>query len=507
VPHGAGLLMRRRSHRVTAFAIAACLLAGGGWPLAAGVARAGSTPAAVPLVASLPANSLQAGAAVRSITPTGDELAGCQLFLGGYGFLKERGCATSARDELSARALALSHGGTSLVMVTLDLPGMGNRQMSAIRQGVSVATGVPTSSVMVHITHTHGGPDFQGLWGGVPAGYRQRVVDQAIAAAVAAVGDLQPVEAHVGSVEVPDLHGNRRDMPISDNTLSVLNLTRADASTVGTLVNYAAHPTVLGSVRLAHTDYVGALRDTVEADLGGVALYINGAQGDLSPRAPDVPGGDAYDRADALGAAIAAEALAALATAEPVPPGLKVVSSPITFDVENAFFLLALAIGETVGIDITLYYDFAQVGGDEYRVTSLMTAFALGDSTREVRAITTPGEALSSLGIALRNALGTPQTFVLGTTSDSLGYQIPLDEWRSSGPDNYEETISLEQAAGAKVLAVGTQLAAALDPPPTVDFQDVPPGAFFEEGVNWLVQEGITTGFGAAPPRSLLMGR
>src|SRR6185437_3271378 len=62
-------------------------------------------------------------------------------------------------------------------------------------------------------------------------------------------------------------------------------MTDASGRPLATLVNYACHPTTLAwENTLLSPDYVGAMRETVERDLGVPAVFAQGASGDLGPR-------------------------------------------------------------------------------------------------------------------------------------------------------------------------------------------------------------------------------
>ena len=57
---------------------------------------------------------------------------------------------------------------------------------------------------------------------------------------------------------------------------------RVRAHTLATVVNYACHPTTLAwDNTLISPDYVGAMREVVEAATGGPCLFLQGASGDL----------------------------------------------------------------------------------------------------------------------------------------------------------------------------------------------------------------------------------
>jgi hypothetical protein len=71
-----------------------------------------------------------------------------------------------------------------------------------------------------------------------------------------------------------------------DQTLLVGRITDEAGAVVGTLVNYACHPTTLGPAnREISPDFVGAMRDVVEGATGNApCLFLQGASGELAPR-------------------------------------------------------------------------------------------------------------------------------------------------------------------------------------------------------------------------------
>ncbi len=64
--------------------------------------------------------------------------------------------------------------------------------------------------------------------------------------------------------------------------MSVIQAVSPEGKTMATLVNYAVHPEVLGnSVGVLSPDLVGPLCDKLEAETGGFAMFMNGAQGGM----------------------------------------------------------------------------------------------------------------------------------------------------------------------------------------------------------------------------------
>jgi hypothetical protein len=108
----------------------------------------------------------------------------------------------------------------------------------------------------------------------------------------------------------------------ADDTLVVGRITADDDGRVlGTLVNYACHPTTLAwENRLISPDYVGAMREVVEANTGGApCLFLQGASGELAP-AHQYVGDTAV--ADRHGRRLGFSALAALEGMLPPREGL-----------------------------------------------------------------------------------------------------------------------------------------------------------------------------------------
>src|SRR4029453_12357228 len=67
-----------------------------------------------------------------------------------------------------------------------------------------------------------------------------------------------------------------------DRRLSVIQAVAPDGKPLATLVNYAIHPEVLGAhVGIVSPDLIGPLCARIEEQVGGMALFMNGAQGGM----------------------------------------------------------------------------------------------------------------------------------------------------------------------------------------------------------------------------------
>ena len=432
-----------------------------------------------------------AGAGVASITPSAEHLAGAELFLAGYGGYRFRP-AGGAREELFARAVVVqAPGGATgeapggapgeatgsvpgeapatvvseglggatgeaqsgaqgessgpLVWVAFDLLGLGDKTVKAIRDEAARRLGLSGAVILTSCTHTHSAPDLIGMWGGVPGAYREYVVTQAVAAIARALESLAPAELYAGQADMSHANRNRRGWNRTDPKLTVLQLRKENGAAVATLANFAAHPVIVGPEnRLAASDFAGPFVRAVEADTGGVALFVQGAQGDVSPVQPDLP--DDFERAARYGELLARGVPQALKAAWRVGPGIRArchsvraaVEAP---ELERAFRDGRVAPGYSVEAD-----------GEAVRVEMEVWRLSLGTGRETVEIACVPGEPTTRLGERLRAAMPGRVNLVFGLAPALYGYLIPEDEWMSAPRGAYEETMSPGRGAGELIL-------------------------------------------------------
>jgi hypothetical protein len=253
------------------------------------------------------------------------------------------------------------------------------------------------------------------------------------------------------------------------------------------VVNVACHPTVLpGANQLVSSDFPHGLRRALEGELGGIVLYVNGAQGDVVP----TEGGD-FATARALGERFAAAAVQALASAREVAGPLAVQERSLTIPLAPArlppggrALLMGLApvvralarrgawrplarrlAARGQGQVATVLAGLAMFGEQapslprpRLVVRTRVTGLRFGDA---VQGLAAPGEVLTRLALPLVQEVRAPYRLFLGLTNDTLGYFLPSDEWMSGRNQNYEESVSLGPEAGPKLSeALRTLLAA-----------------------------------------------
>ena len=429
---------------------------------------------------------LRAGADARSIVPDrdGDGTPDLErIYLGGFGlgpyrvfdpnyepiaYVGPENRPAAGVDPLGiwVRSIAFANEqGQTVVVQSLDLQGYFlafkgcDCGADSIRRGFEEATGIPATNLLVHATHQHAGPNVLGHQGGVPSWYLEQVRDAAIASATAAVGALEPALLGAGTVLAPDYHRHRRETytPAIDDSLVYLHATRpSDASTIGTLVNYSAHPTVVGSSnRIIHPDYPGPLVRALERELGGTAVYLNGGLGNVSPAAPEAA--DDYARSVALGEAIAGVVTADVARGTQPVRGERIaaVVRPFEHPITNPVLIGGSALHVYMRSDALITISAKPLpyptGAFPIRAVTEGGGFRIGDAT----VLFAPGEIFGAIASAAKSAsTWTSATMVAGLGNDHVGYIMQNHEYKLMQVQEYEETQSLDPWVGDHVLDV-----------------------------------------------------
>jgi len=223
-----------------------------------------------------PAGAVRAGAATVDITPPVGRP------MGGYG--RRTDVSQGVNDPLLARTLVLAQGDTEVALVVCDLLGVGTDLVGATREAVGRTAGVDPDHVMVAATHTHAGP--AGIRAADDAGFVNQTAERIGRAVAEARGRLGPVTLKFGETALDTVGQNRRhpDGPIEDRVRVLLADPGRTEEPVATLVNYACHSTVREHDNLEYSaDWPGAMARSVERAIGGTAVYLQGAAGDVNP--------------------------------------------------------------------------------------------------------------------------------------------------------------------------------------------------------------------------------
>lgn len=388
------------------------------------------------------ASALEAGAARRVITP--DPLLPVSGGVGTPSPAKEK------RGELTARALVLKDGDTQVAIVALDLLGFPKVLGDRIRNQVSQ---IPGENILIGSSHTHSGPDcyaFPDGKGGHTADldYLDSVCTKAAEAINDAIENLQPASIKVATDEAEGRIAYNYYAPdLYDRRMSVIQAIGQDGKPIATLVNYATHPEVLGAeVGIVSPDAIGPMCDRIESKIGGMAMFMNGAQGGMitaDNRILDEPSDSVrgywkdsrtWDECLRIGGTMADEALRIVKGAEvQKSPSLYCDAIDVEFPVDSEL-MLAIIKGSPLDYPIN----------DNKSVTAQINLVNLGNA----QILTIPGEALPNIGYYLKRKMRGEHNLLFGLTNDAFGYILTKVDFDSFPRYDYVSRTSLGEMTG-----------------------------------------------------------
>jgi hypothetical protein len=379
------------------------------------------------------AGPLKAGAAMRIVTP--DPLLPLS---GGVGTPEP---ANKKIDDLYARALVLDKDGTRIAIVGVDFLGFPSTLCDKARAQIK---GVPAENVIIGATHTHSAPDIYGFpdekgESHADLAYLDLVCKKIAEAVNEAVEKLQPATLKTAVGEAKGKIAYNYYAPeLYDPRCGVIQCMGADGKAIATLVNYACHAEVIGNGKgILSPDFCGPLYHRIEGKVGGVALFLNSAQGGMvtadcrGPAGKDI---ETWDECIRIGELLADEALRivgdAPAQADPV---LYCAAKPITFPVDSPL-LRAVMEHSSLGFK----------GNPDGTVSTRLNLVNLGTA----QILTIPGEALPNIGYYVKRHMPTKQPFLFGLTNDAFGYMLTKVDWDSFKRYEYISRTGLGEMTG-----------------------------------------------------------
>ncbi len=409
--------------------------------------------------------------------PIGTALSGYYVAEG------RRSGARSTHDDLHAKALVFEHDGITAAVITSDLIAIPAEVTSTVRAIVKEQTGIPDHCVMITASHNHSGPALSQplradlLAGHVHFGYIDALAPHMAGLVAAAVWEMRPARFAVGTgacainvnrrkrrpdgswLGLPFL-GQNFEGPV-DHTVTVLRFERDDAS-CAMLINYPCHAVVLGPNVEISADYPGATQRFVEAHFGAgtVAMFTNGAEGNVNPIVHPGP----FAEVDRLGRILGAEVVKVAEQLAPRPVRriaaarravhLPVAGSP-PLD-EEAHMLAAWearcrTLRASVSPDAVLDEEMSWTTA---QLRHLRRRRFGGSATAEVQYIaiddavlaSIAGELFTELGQEVRGCSPFAHTVLVGLANDSVGYIPPRSCFREGGFEI--EATPLEPGAG-----------------------------------------------------------
>ena len=385
---------------------------------------------------------IKVGAASRIITP--DPLLPVS---GGMGPTRP---ATKKIGELTVRAVVLEQGATKAAIVSVDALGFPS---VLVQRAAKKVNDIPLQNIVVGATHTHSGPDFYAFPDGKGGHtgdlkYIDRVCElmaEAINEAAAKV-QASTVRVATGKVEGQVAY-NYYAIELYDPRAGILQFTNAEGKTIATLVNYAIHPEVLGNeVGALSPDLIGPLCDRIESKVGGMAIFMNGAQGgmitadnrDLSKIADPLAGRwtDKREWSECLriGEKLADEALRIIATVEPI------AEVPLQCEHRNVEF----PVDSDALWGVVQYSPLNYPRNENRTISSRVNLIQIGPA----RIATIPGEALPNIGFYLKRKMSGEHNLLFGLTNDAFGYILTEVDFSSFSRYDYVSRVSLGEKTG-----------------------------------------------------------
>lgn len=216
----------------------------------------------------------------------------------------------AVHDAPQARALLLKAAGGAFLLLSVELTSLMGKDLEEFRTAAAEAAQVPASQVWVSVTHTFAVPHFLGgprlataseAEKAQSGAYKQAFLAAVRAAAAGAAGALTPARLTVGS-GASAVNANR-DMEtpqgwwigvnpngLCARALDVLRVDSALGAPIAAVYHYGMQSSVLDNVydadgtRLITADLVGETSRLLEAERGGVAIFLPGPSGDQCPR-------------------------------------------------------------------------------------------------------------------------------------------------------------------------------------------------------------------------------
>ena len=209
-------------------------------------------------------------------------------------------------EDICASAMYLEQDDTRVLIIGMDVRNVYAYFSAAVRPMIRQATGIAEENIILHTPHNHSSPDCSAENNPSVIDWRERIGYPAIVkAAVGAVADAKVVTGMEGGETVTKQVAFVRRYQMADGSwysianrskiekvahesdadlsLRALRITREGGKDI-IMVSYQVHAAGgLGEQKFKiNADFVGPLRDQLEAETGGLVMYMQGACGNTN---------------------------------------------------------------------------------------------------------------------------------------------------------------------------------------------------------------------------------
>lgn len=388
------------------------------------------------------------------------------------------------QDHLYARCVVIeSDKDTRWALITADLISFEHEDAQCIHEIAKEILNVPNAFVSVAATHNHSGPAMLNMrnFGERHDAYIEHLVEVIGRSLTETVDQLQPA-VPISRSGFASFAVNRRK-PTPDGSIvlapypagpvdhgvtmtaifpvdEVQSTGLESISPIAVLTNYACHPVTLGANYRISADFPGVFARAVESIFSNcVAVYLNGAAGDINP-----PAMDGSITTELCGVELSAVAVKSIIQAH----RLKEEASHQDFHFAFREKTIELPLGPLPSRDELLRWIdeyeqkveelkeredgsanswqalaswakscFDELGGKESEFTDRNKALLQSVSFGDTGMIFVPGELFCELGLAIKAESSFPYTHVVGYSNGWIGY-VPTKEAIELG--GYETT-------------------------------------------------------------------
>jgi neutral/alkaline ceramidase-like enzyme len=370
-------------------------------------------------------------------------------YVHGYEYAKLFKPSIGTHDAVRAKSMVLISGNRKLLFISLDTAGITSEMYEDLLARLA-PLGYQRDQVFAAATHTHGGPGTlsnRWLWQLLASdrfqdGVYTQVLERVVESAKSAEQNAQPAQLLALSFSAQGMQRNRRHRDgWFDPTANLLLAKSPSGAMLGAMVNFAVHGTALNAHNLQMSaDLPGGIERELQVQLHAPVLFLNGAEGDVSPAE------SGYEGIEKLSRSFALQTMREIGHAKPIQPEWAVHNS--TLELGDPAVTLGACLSESwhhrVGNWIVLGL------GESVPRSITLTYLRLGD----LRLLAWPGEPTTTLGFDLKRA--APGAWVLGLTNGYLGYFTSPGEFAEG---RYEACSSLYGAqSGERIVKAFTDL-------------------------------------------------
>ncbi len=407
------------------------------------------------------AQAFAVGYAERDITPA------LGAIMGGFGGPGDERRATGVHDPLMAQAVLFTNDADqAMLLISIDVAGMfyefgdwgpGIREA---REAISVAlrdrVSIQPHQIVITSSHTHAGTDLGGLNQEIGMGIDVDLLYETqwhlVQVALAASEAVAPAELSFSNTE---LNGwTRRDQdcsPVLDNRIStmVVEWPETEATPLH-LINFANHPTVLGSSNTdLSSDFVWGLRSAATSQ-GTKAMFIQGfiaaVHGSYS-----LASTSGFDRALEYG-----QVLYDAATGGDVTP------NGDNFGIESREVIFGCNALDSFLSRVFRYLDMPKrTVADRDNILFVESIPVSWHRVGDAEFIVWPGEPSPEYSRKLKALMRSPNQFAIGLGNDSVGYIVEpesVEQDTSGRLSGYEIMMGLGIEAGPCAWAASESL-------------------------------------------------